>query len=642
MICFSLLRLGLSTMMNESNIGTPQRRLPLTRAMSLDRPVDMISHGMKEPLIFNGDDEGDGNDLDDLDDLDDDVKIKPTKDRPCTSKYQELLLELQNRSPYCQKLMAQFRRVPPRWRILFVLFWVLWKFLVAYLVVYVVHHTSSWTLGSNDTTDYNKSNSSISNRYMTSSQSQSQSQQQQSPQQAAPIKILYIVTSLAEFDSGRRATTKGKDRLGRVLLPVLTDSVESIVSVTDTDNITPLYQVDVYLILAYKLTPDRRAMIQARLPPNTGLEIWDDSCPTGYDRKSDNANKLLDNTRALARNHRYVIKDKLPYYHLFLAWEDDMRITGAHVQQFLEQSAYLDRLRQQAPATVPDVPENMDANSMKFFGPMTRQQLDRLIPGFVRVEVLLNETANGAQNTQQLDPIPLDFNFAQEERHFDPKPCCQVQMSPNDETPSHPAGRDVVVWETNIKAMSARQLPAQSQLQSSGTSSQSLLDWVILLPGPGKRLPKDQLMGGYWSGRDGAFGDEAKPSPGMPDLIAQQGGWMATREQIMRLHTGLCQGAFVPPYDEPIYRADGQESMNVEFYSGGYQFFTGVLGGCNMQRIVSMHPDHFSMHFIYHVANNKQRQLASKRMVRADDLFGQLNTVKKRAEQAKASMQRSS
>jgi hypothetical protein len=31
-------------------------------------------------------------------------------------------------------------------------------------------------------------------------------------------------------------------------------------------------------------------------------------------------------------------------------------------------------------------------------------------------------------------------------------------------------------------------------------------------------------------------------------------------------------------------------SMNVEFYSGGYQFFTGVLGGCNMQRIVSMHP----------------------------------------------------
>ena len=79
--------------------------------------------------------------------------------------------------------------------------------------------------------------------------------------------------------------------------------------------------------------------------------------------------------------------------------------------------------------------------------------------------------------------------------------------------------------------------------------------------------------------------------------------------------------------------------MNVEFYSGGYQFFTGVLGGCNMQRVISMHPDHFSKHFIYHVANNKQRQLSSQRMVRADHLFGQLNTVKKRAEKAKESMQ---
>jgi hypothetical protein len=617
-----------TTMMNESN--TPQRR-PLTASLA-EQPVRTQSNGsIGSHGSLNSGGSQDGNDNVDKDD---DRKIKPTKDRP--NKFQELLLELQHRSPYCQKLITQFRKVPPRYRILFVLFWVLSKFLIMYLVIYILHHTSSWTFGSNAN---NTDNNSV-NRHMATNL------QQSSSQTPGPLKVLYIVTSLAEFDSGRRATTKGKDRLGHVLLPVLVDSVESIVQTVDAETEIPLYHVDVYLILAYKLTDDRRAMIQDRLPAGTGLEIWDDSCPSGYDKKGDDPVKIADNTRALARNHRYVIKDKLPYYDLFLAWEDDMRITGDHVQQFLWQSEELDKLRAAAPESLSDVPENMDPQSMKFFGAMTKPQLDRLIPGFVRVEVLLNETEHGAQKPGQLDPIPLDHNFVvadnnagarlEAERHFDPQTCCHVDMSPNDETPSHPDTRDVVIWETNIKAMSARQLP-----QSSGSDS-SLLDWVILLPGPGKRLPKDKLLGGYWSGRDGAFGDEIKPSPGMPDLIAQQGGWMATREQIMRLHTGQCQGAFVPPYDGPIYRADGQESMNVEFYSGGYQFFTGVLGGCNMQRIVSMHPDHFSKHFIYHVANNKQRQLAARRMVRADDLFGQLNTVKKRAEQAKAAMQSSS
>ena len=54
-----------------------------------------------------------------------------------------------------------------------------------------------------------------------------------------------------------------------------------------------------------------------------------------------------------------------------------------------------------------------------------------------------------------------------------------------------------------------------------------------------------------------------------------------------------------------------------------------------MMRVVSMKPDHFSKHFIYHVANNKQKQLEQKRMVRADHLWAQLNSVKKAAEKEK-------
>jgi hypothetical protein len=129
-----------------------------------------------------------------------------------------------------------------------------------------------------------------------------------------------------------------------------------------------------------------------------------------------------------------------------------------------------------------------------------------------------------------------------------------------------------------------------------------------------------------------------RPSGGQPELVAQQGGWMATRDQILRLNSGLCQGVFLPPFDPPMYYEDGQQSMNVEFWSGGYQLFTGVRGGCNMQRLMSFHPDQFSKHLIYHVANNKQRQLPQKRMLRADHLFAQLNTVKKAAEKTKAAI----
>jgi hypothetical protein len=51
-----------------------------------------------------------------------------------------------------------------------------------------------------------------------------------------------------------------------------------------------------------------------------------------------------------------------------------------------------------------------------------------------------------------------------------------------------------------------------------------------------------------------------------------------------------------------------------------------------MQRVISWKD--FSKHLIYHMANNKQKQLTTDRMLRADHLFAQLNTVQKRAQAA--------
>lgn len=507
--------------------------------------------------------------------------------------------------------------------------WLLWKVLALVILVHVL-----------------KASTASSSRYQRffSFTSSWPSSSLLSPLEAAqqPLRVLYIVTSLAEYNTGRRKTAAGQDRLAEILLPVVADGVHSMME-------TQQYKVDVYLILAYKLRPEREQLLRDYLPPGVGLQVWDDACPLGYDPplysknvKKDHQYLLLNNTRTLARQHRYVVRDKLPYYDLFLAFEDDMRITASHLQHYIATSQALNILRQQAAQQNP-------ANHALFYGSLTERQLDRMLPGFVRVEVLLDPANYGAQEV--LDPVPLDFSFTDggtptttsaSERHFNATHCCHVpylakhfMQSQKYPLPAHPDDDSVIVWETAIKALSVREV-GQNNIRHAAPMEQDYLRWVALLPGPGKRLdPEDGILG-YWSGQDiAAIGP--KPAPGEPHIVAQQGGWMLTREQLLRLDR-LCQGSFLPPFDEPLYRSDGQESMNVEYWSGSYQLITGVKGGCNMQRIVSLHPDHVSKHFIYHAANNKQRQLSRDRLVKADHLWGQLNSVRKAAERAKAAI----
>ena len=102
-----------------------------------------------------------------------------------------------------------------------------------------------------------------------------------------------------------------------------------------------------------------------------------------------------------------------------------------------------------------------------------------------------------------------------------------------------------------------------------------------------------------------------------------------------RWHTEICPGGFLPPYEGPHYNFDGLDMRNVEWYSGGMQLST-VRHACNMQRIIALEPQHFSKSLLYHTANNKQRQLHDKReesFIKANTLLGQLNTIKKQAEQ---------
>jgi len=258
---------------------------------------------------------------------------------------------------------------------------------------------------------------------------------------------------------------------------------------------------------------------------------------------------------------------------------------------------------------------------------LTKQQFSAMIPGFIRVEVLLDQDKWPSQ--KDLDPIPIDFEFDTEDgvtehRNFDPVPCCHVPENLGKMPPS-PKPDEIMIWETAVKGTVVRQMP------KGGTG---LLDWVMLQPGK-KDNGSQYWMGGYWAGRDRAWGDESRPGSGDPKLIAQQGGWMLTREQLIEIHNNHCDHGFFPPFESRDhggdYNQDGLTLNNVEFWSGGYSIFSGTRAGCNMQRVINLHPDHFSKHFLYHTANNKQKTLANFRYLKANNFFGQINTVVKAA-----------
>ena len=433
---------------------------------------------------------------------------------------------------------------------------------------------------------------------------------------ARSTRILYIITTLAEYNSGTRNTVRGSDRLQETLIPVMAEGVRSMLEAG--------YEVDVFLVCHFVVRPERLALVRQALPDQVGLDYWDDSTPLGYDTAKEPFEKLQNRTLHLARQHRFVIKDKLTEYDMFVCFEDDMLIKGHHVNHHRAVTAELKRLRDLAPEELPPELDVQKDLTKVYAGAMTKDMLKRMIPGYIRVEVLLEEEKYPAQS--DTGPVPVDLQFGDEMREVDSSICCHVsERAVNDHIPAAPPPDKLMLWETNIFPLGIRQMPKESWL-----------DWVVMQRGPNQnKLDRQEIIGDYWSNTGLQYWPDKKrrPQPQEFKYINNQGGWMATREQLWEWHTEICPGGFLPPYEPPHYRFDGLDMRNVEWYSGGMQLST-VRHACNMHRIVLLDPSNFSKSLLYHSANNKQRQHTGKReevFSKANTLLGQLNAVKKRA-----------
>ena len=407
-------------------------------------------------------------------------------------------------------------------------------------------------------------------------------------------RLLYTVTTLSEFNSGQRSTQRGSDRFRETLLPVLTESVYSLVESNKFD------QVDVYLICGYVFNETRRVLLEAQLPSHVGLEVWDDALPYNYNMKDIRHTKnpkatIEPHTRGLARQHRFVLKDKLPYYDVFVNFEDDMLIHAEQVQQYLLMTNHLERLREQAPDDEDDIimknvgesdeeddkqknkrkhPKKKKLSkhhdpATKHYGPLTKQQLKQTIPGFVRVEVVLNETATPIPELQVKVPIDLttvddddndsfndnnkdkNNNTTQQQQlerqiHIDPAPCCHVtdrmlrllntttntttdySVSGKPPMPKTPSVRQLITWEVQILPLGVRRMPplhAHGLLQNNDTNDNNNTtkatattintNTTINNNDPyhldwvvlqrGNQPKPEHALGDYWSGNDGYY-----------------------------------------------------------------------------------------------------------------------------------------
>jgi hypothetical protein len=296
--------------------------------------------------------------------------------------------------------------------------------------------------------------------------------------------------------------------LQETTIPVVTEGIRSMIASG--------YAVDLFLVCHFVLKPERAALVRAALPNGVGLQVWNDATPLGYVTDKDTFTKLVNRTEHLARQHRFVIKDKLPYYDIFVNFEDDMLIKGEHVKHFEAVTQELERLRTLAPDDVPHIQSTSDANN-NFYGPMTKAQLKRTIPGFMRVEVLLDEEHYPAQS--DTGPVPIDLAFVRgKQEQVDASVCCRVsEKAVSEHRPANPTGDKLMLWETHIKPLGVRKMP-----------DTSWLDWVVMQRGPNQsKLAKSEIIGDYWTNRKrDYYGKEPRPAPHEFKFINNQGGWV--------------------------------------------------------------------------------------------------------------------
>ena len=109
-----------------------------------------------------------------------------------------------------------------------------------------------------------------------------------------------------------------------------------------------------------------------------------------------------------------------------------MRITFDHIDNFLKMNTELERMIENSPDN------SIDNNEIE--GILSKTQLENVIPGFIRVEVLQGD----AEAQREIDKDPIQILDGVE---IESKYCCY------DSTYQAPVSDKIILWETAIAAL---------------------------------------------------------------------------------------------------------------------------------------------------------------------------------------------
>jgi len=298
------------------------------------------------------------------------------------------------------------------------------------------------------------------------------------------FRILYIVTSSGRSYQQHRGSN-GVDRWYKMIIPVLKQNIESYSQENDNENNSDhknkKYRVDLYVITSYTLSQEDKDTLRQSLPPSTGIQYWSDALPLMYHCKdflnepastrfnecilasesdrlqmgqmalANNTDdgrrpdvRLRDGKAQLAKQHRLVVKDKLPYYDFFVVMEDDMLYTKSHVETYLRVLSKVNKLKAAAKEYESSIIQsNTTRNRIEHKQPplwnsrLRYKDLKRMRAGFVRVEVL----GESYEKNKNCVPKKLRPDWSMNENNtiaipepiadnaIDAKTCCKVMVT---------------------------------------------------------------------------------------------------------------------------------------------------------------------------------------------------------------------
>ena len=185
-------------------------------------------------------------------------------------------------------------------------------------------------------------------------------------------------------------------------------------------------------------------------------------------------------------------------------------------------------------------------------------------------------------------------------RELDPSHCCHVDKeTANEHIPFQPSIHDLFFWETSLDALGVRKFPTSS------SPSPTSFEWAMLMVGTREGLAKEAAIHDYWAGRDHGYffgkheeGKDLRPPGTKGRYMNNQGGWTATRRQVIEWHTKICarNGGFLPPYDRPGYNYDGLSAESVEYWSGGQQVRVAAIVNREFTFLFPSHTEPLPLH----------------------------------------------